>query len=60
MGKYLIGAGLQLRGSVHYRHVVRSYDSREADTVLEKELRVPFSRLQQEREPLGLVWLLSP
>ena len=40
-GKHLIKAGLKFRGLVHYHHG-RKHGSMQADTVLEKELRVFF------------------
>jgi hypothetical protein len=49
-GRYLIGAGLQFRGLVHYHHG-RKHGSLQSDMVLEKELRVLHLDLQAaERE----------
>jgi hypothetical protein len=39
-GKYLIGAGSQFRGSVHYHHHGRKHGNVQADMVLKKELSI--------------------
>ena len=46
--KHLIGAGLQFRGLVHYHHD-RKHGSVQAGMVLEKELRVLYLVLKQEK-----------
>jgi hypothetical protein len=38
-GNHLIGAGVQFQGSIHYQHD-GEHGSRQADVILEKELRV--------------------
>ena len=48
-GKHFIGAGLKFRGSAHYQHG-RKHSSMQADTVLEKELRVLYVDLQAAKE----------
>ena len=53
-GKYLIRAGLQFRGLVHYQG--RKHGSVQADTVLEEELRGLHPDLRQVAESLSLAW----
>jgi hypothetical protein len=47
-GQHLIGAGLQVRGSVHYDHSGK-YGNVQADMVLEMELRVLHLDLEASR-----------
>ena len=47
-GQYLIGTGLQFRGLIYYCHGRKS-GGKQADMVLEKELRVLHLDLQVEK-----------